>query len=209
MSPPTAVRRLSGRSGRWIRRWWPVLLLGWATIGSYGVAFYSFGVLIEAIRLDTGWPRGAIAGAYSISVAVGAIASPLAGAALDRMGGRPVLIAATVVGGALLLAASFAEHLAVFAGAWGLGAGAVSAGAFYSVTMPLTARHYPADRAAAFALLTVVGGLSSPIYLPLVGAIVDAWGWRVGLRVLVISLPITVLPAAAIAARVGMVEAGP
>ncbi|MEE8422730.1 MAG: MFS transporter [Dehalococcoidia bacterium] len=185
----------SVRIRRWLT-WWPVLLLGWATIGAYGVAFYSFGVLIEAIHLDTGWSRGALSTAFSISAIAGATGSLLAGRSIDRFGGAPALVVAVVAGGGLLLVAAEAGSEVVFVATWGAGSGIVSAGAFYNVTMPLTARRYPDRRPLAFSVLTFVGGLASPIYFPLTAFFVDQWGWRVAIQLLVATLPLTLLPAA-------------
>ena len=92
--------------------WWPVLLLGWATIGAYGVAFYSFGVLIEVIHLDTGWSLGALSTAFSISSVAGAAGSVAAGRSVDRFGGAPSLVVAIVAGGGLLLVAAGLDELA-------------------------------------------------------------------------------------------------
>jgi len=39
---------------QWLRRWWPALLLGVATIGAYGTAYYSLSVLIPAIYAAAG-----------------------------------------------------------------------------------------------------------------------------------------------------------
>ncbi|HJM74479.1 MAG TPA: MFS transporter [Dehalococcoidia bacterium] len=176
--------------------WWPVLLLGWTTIGAYGVAFYSFGVLIEPIHLDTGWSRGVLSAAFSVSALAGAVGASIAGRSIDRFGGAPALIGSTVLGGGLLYLAAEAETPTIFLLTWGAGSGLVSAGAFYNVTMPMTARRYPDRRPLAFSMLTFVGGFASPIYFPLTAFFVDEWGWRVAIQLLGATLPLTVLPAA-------------
>ncbi len=181
--------------------WWPVILLGWATIGAYGVAFYSFGLLIEPIHDDTGWSRGALSSAFSISALAGAAGAPLAGRSVDRFGGAPALVTAVVVGGGLMLVAAEATDARLFVAAWGAGTGIVGAGAFYTVTMPITARRYPRDRALAFSVLTFLGGLASPIYFPLAAVFVEWWGWRTAVQVLVATLPLTLLPAAFVRTR--------
>ncbi len=194
---------MAASARRQLATWWPVLLLGWATIGAYGVAFYAFGVLIEPIHLDTGWSRGVLSAAFSVSALAGAVGAPLAGRSIDRFGGAPALAGATLLGGGFLYLAAAAQTQAMFVAAWGAGSGLVSAGAFYNVTMPLTARRYPGRRPLAFSVLTFVGGLASPIYFPLTAFFVGQWGWRVAIQLLVATLPLTVLPAAFLRSRPG------
>ena len=64
--------------------WVPVSLLGWLTIVAYGTWSYAFGVLLEPIKLDTGWPEGWLVGAFSASSLVGAVLAPQAGRLIDR-----------------------------------------------------------------------------------------------------------------------------
>ncbi|MDP6607027.1 MAG: MFS transporter, partial [Dehalococcoidia bacterium] len=121
-------------------------------------------------------------------------------------GGAPSLVVAIVAGGGLLLVAAEADSQVVFIAAWGAGSGIVSAGAFYNVTMPITARRFPDRRPLAFSVLTFVGGLASPIYFPLAAFFVDQWGWRVAIQLLVATLPVTVLPAAFVRTRLPLVR---
>ncbi|MDA0302202.1 MAG: hypothetical protein O2822_06715, partial [Chloroflexi bacterium] len=136
------------RASRWLSTWWPVLLLGWTTIGAYGAVYYSFGVLLAPMRDATGWSTGALTGGFSLSVLLGGACAVLAGRALDQAGARPVLVVSLVVGCAGLLAASYAEESWQFIAGWAIGGGAVAGGLYYNVTMALTARLYPAQRPA-------------------------------------------------------------
>ena len=93
---------------RQIREWWAAALLGWAAIGAYGVGLYAFGVLIEPIHRDTLWSRGALSAAFSIGAFGAAAGSAVAGRALDRFGGAPVLGSAVLLGTVLLFVAASA-----------------------------------------------------------------------------------------------------
>jgi predicted MFS family arabinose efflux permease len=62
--------------------------------------------------------------------------------------------------------------------------------------MPVTARLYPVDRAAAFSVLTLLGAVASPIFYPLAAWLIEALGWRGGLQVLVGVTVLFVAPAA-------------
>ena len=180
----------------WVVSWWPALLLGLATIGAYGAVYYSFGVLLAPIRDATGWSTSTLAGGFSLSVLAGGAAGVLAGRVLDRFGARPILIVAVGVGCASLLAASYARESWQFIAAWMLGGGAVAGGLYYNITMSVTARLYPARRAAAFSVLTLLGALAGPIFYPLSGWLVATFEWRIALRLLVLALAVCTLPAA-------------
>ncbi|MDA1004173.1 MAG: MFS transporter, partial [Chloroflexi bacterium] len=113
MTPADAVR--------WLGAWRGAVLLGFATIGAYGLVQYAIGVLVPAISADTGWSTGTLALAFSVGVLLSGPAAVAAGYALDRAGSRPVLLGALAAGGTLLAAASWASGPAAFVVLWGLG----------------------------------------------------------------------------------------
>lgn len=182
---------LAGR----LRHWWPVVLLGALTVGSYGVVVYAFGVFIGPIHQSTGWSVGALSGAFTLSLLLGGGVAPAAGWMLDRSGGRPVLLGSLLIGAVFLLLAASARSLPMFVITWGIGGALVSGGLFYSVTMALTTRLFVADRVRAFAILTFIGGFASVLYFPLAGALVELMSWRLALRLLVLSMVVLALPA--------------
>ena len=191
---PALGRQLRG-ARTLARHWWPVILLGLLTIGSYGFVVYSFSVLIGPIHDSTGWSVGALSGSFTLSLLIGGLISPATGWMLDRFGGRPVILGSLAIGSAFLLLASVAKTLPVFVLGWGVGGGVVSAGLFYNVTMALTTRLFRAERVRAFAILTFIGGLASVLYFPLAGLLVDLLSWRMAVRVLVVLMVLHVLPA--------------
>jgi MFS family permease len=180
----------------WLGHWWPVVLLGVLTVGSYGFVMYAFSVLIAPIHEETGWPIGALAGSFTLAMLVGGVVAPASGWLLDRFGGRPVMLGSLAIGSAFLLLASGAPSLPVFILAWGLGGGAISAGLFYNVTMALTTRLFAEERVRAFAILTFIGGFAAVIYFPLAGLLSDVMPWRMAIRVLVVLMALHALPAA-------------
>jgi MFS family permease len=176
--------------------WWPALLLGLATIGAYGTAYYSIGVLIPAISQDADWSIGVLAAAFSVgTLGQGAIAL-LCGRLLDAGGSATVLRTSIVVGALLLLAASLAQESWQFVVAWSSGAAIIGGGLYYNVTMPLTARLYAERRAEAFSVLTLLGAMASPIFYPLTAWLIELLGWRGALQVLVGVSFLCVAPAA-------------
>lgn len=184
---------VTARSSSWRT---PVVLLGAATVGAYGLVLYGFGAFVAPMRDDTGWSNAAISAAFSISSLLGGLLALTTGRLLDRVGGRPVMGGTLAIGSTLLVLSSFAEHVAQFVVAWGLGGAVIAAGLFYNSTMAITARvTTERDRPSAYTWLTVIGGLASPIAFPLAGAFTEAWGWRAALRAMVGFMVLVCLPA--------------
>ena len=77
--------------------------LGFTQILGYGTTFYLPAILGLPISSDTGWPLPWIIAGLSIGMLCGGLASPTVGQAIDRHGGRPVLVA-----GSFLLALGLA-----------------------------------------------------------------------------------------------------
>ena len=174
----------------------PVVLLGIATVGAYGLVLYGFGAFVAPVRDDTGWSNGAISAAFSVSTLLGGVLALTTGRLLDRVGARPVMGSTLVIGAALLVLSSYAESATQFVVAWGLGGAIVSAGLFYNATMAITAQvTRPVDRPSAYTWLTVIGGLASPIAFPLAGAFAEAWGWRAAIRAMVLYMIVCCAPA--------------
>lgn len=181
---------------RGIVLWWPAILLGLATIGAYGTAFYAIGVLLPVITEATGWRSSLLAGGFSLGVLGQGGVALLCGYTFDRFGSRSVLLPALAIGAGLLLLASLARQPWQFMVAWGLGGAAIGGGLYYNITMPVTARLYPERRAAAFSVLTLLGALASPIFYPLAAWFIELWGWRGGLQALTGLTVLCVAPAA-------------
>lgn len=162
-------------------------ILGIVTICAYGAWYYSFGVLLDPIRLDTGWRESTLASSFSLGIVVTGLGSLLGGRLLDRVGHRVVFVLAGGVSGVALGLASVAPNAAVFVVTSALGQGALGAFGFYHVTMATAVRLNPQAPAKAIAVLTIWGALASAVYLPLTAVLVDDLGWRATVRILGLS----------------------
>jgi MFS family permease len=178
------------------KKWCSSVLLGVASLGAYGLVLYSFGVFVGPIREETGWSYGSISAAFSLAILVSGIGATFTGRLLDRIGARPVLLGTLAIGSALLFPTASADSPILFIAGWGVGGGIIGAGLFYNLTMAVTIRLFETERPKAFAILTFLGGLASPIFFPLAGFMVEHWGWRDALRGLIGLLILCVLPAA-------------
>ncbi len=163
------------------------LALGVVTITAYGSWMYGYGVLIDAIRSDTGWSTTMLGLTYGLAQIITALGAFVGGRLLDRIGGiGPFGIQATL-GAGLLMIATWMSHPVTFALVYGVGGGIVGATGFYHVTTVLASRSRPDEPEQAIAKLTVIGAFSSPIYLPITAWLLTQWHWRSVGRALAVS----------------------
>ena len=86
------------------------VMLGVAQTLAWASSYYLPAVLASAIGADTGTSTSTVFGAFSVALLVAAATGPYAGRLIDRLGGRPVLIASNLVFASGLAALSQATH---------------------------------------------------------------------------------------------------
>ena len=97
-------------------RWGWISALGLTTIVAYGVAYYSFGALIDPIRHNAGWSTTALGATFSAVLVIGGVGGLFGGRLTDRLGTRPAfLIAGTLGAGGIALASLCRSPLAFHA----------------------------------------------------------------------------------------------
>src|SRR5690242_13798639 len=171
-------------SGRVYYGWLLVVALGITTIISYGSSQYLFGVLVLPVSGELGWDRAGLSGAFSLGLAVSGVAGLAVGRFVDRRGARAVMTAGSALMGLSMAGLSRVQALPAFYLWWAGGVGLAQALTQYPVTFTVVANWFRRRRGSAMALLTVLGGLSSPIFIPLVGWLTPRLGWRETLLVL-------------------------
>jgi MFS family permease len=181
--------------------WYLVAGLGVTTIVSYGISQYLFGVLVVPIQHDLGSSRATISGAYSLGLVVAGVLGLGIGRLVDRYGARVLMSAGSVLGAATLFGLSRMTAVWQLYVLWAGCLGLAMALTLYPVTFVVVANWFQRRRGAAMALLTVVGGLSSPIYIPLAGFLVARLGWRQALLALAASALVIALPIHALLVR--------
>ena len=174
----------AGVSEQGRRRRLSVTGLGLVTIAAYGVAYYSYGVLIDPIRTQTGWSSPGLGAVFSGVLVIGGAGGLIGGRLVDRFGTRPVFLFAGTVGAGAVALASYQHDLLAFALPYAAGCGVIAALGFYHVTQPAAIRDAPGASERAVVWLTVLGAFASPIFDPLTAALVDGIGWRDTIRVL-------------------------
>ena len=169
-------------------------------VTSWGVLYYAFPVLADSISSDTGWPRTAVAAAFSAGLLVAAGVGVAVGRWLDRVGPRLIMTVGSVLAAPAVLAIGAAPNLVVFAAAW-LVAGVAMAAVLYQPAFAALTRWYGEGRVGALTTLTLVAGLSSTIFAPLTGVVLGATSWRTTYIVFAVALGVITVPLHAIFLR--------
>jgi MFS family permease len=181
--------------------WLLVATLGITTIISYGTSYYLFGVLVVPVDKDLGWSRAGVSGAYALGTVLAGILGMPIGRLVDAYGARLLMSAGSLLSGLSLLGLAAVHTLWQFYVLWSVGLGLANALTFYPISFTIVANWFDRRRGAAFALLTLLGGLASPIFVPLAGILIPHVGWRASLVVMALLQLCLAFPLHAIAVR--------
>ena len=195
-------------------RHWAVVRLGTAQTLAWASSYYLPALLAQPMARDLGVDTATVFAAFSLALVVSALLGPLAGHAIDRHGGRPVLMTTN------LLFATGLGALALAQGPWGLFAawaimGVAMGSGLYEAAFAALVRLYGQGARGAITGITLLAGFASTVGWPLSAWMEDAFGWRgacLGWAALHLLLglplnawlprtPVEALPAAAAAAQ--------
>jgi MFS family permease len=154
-----------------------ITALGIAQILACGTSFYFPAVFAGPIVADTGWSLGFVVGGTSLGLLVAGLISPQVGRIIDRRGGRPVLLASSLLYAAGLAGVGLAPALPFYLCAWvllGLGMGT----GLYDAVFAALGRIYGAEARGPITNLTLFGGFASSICWPLSAFLIEHIGWR-------------------------------
>jgi hypothetical protein len=154
-----------------------ITILGITQILAWGCSFYLPAVLARPIADDTGWSLGWVVGGLSVGLLAAGLVAPRVGRTIDAKGGRPVLVASSILLGSGLATLALAHSLPVYLMAWllmgvGMGAG------LYDAAFATLGRLYGKDARRAITTLTLWGGFASTVCWPLSAWLVEHFGWR-------------------------------
>lgn len=154
-----------------------IAALGVGQILGWGTSFYFPAVFAEPIVHDTGWPFGLVVGGTTVGLLVAGLISPQVGSMVDRNGGRPVLLASSLLFAAGLTGVALAQNIVVYLAAWvviGLGMGT----GLYDAVFAALGRIYGSKARGPITNLTLFGGFASTVCWPLSAFMIENIGWR-------------------------------
>ncbi len=156
-----------------------IWLLGAGQCVYWGMLYYGFSVLLVPMVDELHSTRAVVAGAFSVGLLVMALVAPQIGRWVDRdHAPRVMRVGAWIaVGGAL--AASQVPGVVSLYVVWAI-LGLAMASLFYEPALGLVIRTVKIDseRLRALASVTVIAGLASTIFLPVMAFTVQRIGWR-------------------------------
>jgi MFS family permease len=143
----------------------------------------SLGIFLQPMSAATGWSRTGISVAAVLNFLCMGPAAFFWGAACDRFGTRPVVLAGGVLLGAGLAAASQAHSIGQFQIAFGVLIG-VAAGSFYTPMTAAATRWFTRHRSIAVALVSAGMGVGAMSVSPLARALITHYDWRIAMLAL-------------------------
>jgi MFS family permease len=174
-----------------------VCALGMAQTLAWASSYYLPAMLAAPIARDLGAPSFTVFAAFSLALVVSAALGPQAGRAIDRFGGRPVLMGSNLVFAAGLLALSQASSVPWLMAAWVVIGIAMGSG-LYEAAFATVVRLQGAGARGAITGITLFAGFASTVGWPLTAFLESQIGWRGACMVwaglhLVLGLPLNAL----------------
>lgn len=154
-----------------------VAALGTSQTLSWASSYYLAAVLADPISAGIGLPRTWVFGAFTLALLISAFAGPFVGRAIDRYGGRGVLVLSNFViaAGQIALAAATGPVSLLFA--WALLGAGMSLGLYDAAFATLT-RLYGHEARGPITGITLIAGFASTVGWPLSAYLDHVLGWR-------------------------------
>lgn len=156
---------------------WTVARLGSAQTLAWASSYYLPAMLAVPMARDLGVATSTVFAAFSAALIVSALLGPLAGHAIDRHGGRPVLVGTSLLFAASLAGMGLAQGPVGLFAAWMLMGVAMGSGLYEAAFATLVRLYGPGARSAITGV-TLIAGFASTVGWPLSAWMEAAWGWR-------------------------------
>lgn len=146
-------------------------LLGWGSL------YYAFALVVGPLESELGLGRFEVAGAFSLGLLVeGLLAYPV-GRLIDQGRERWVMAGGSLLAGLGLWLLAQAQGLIGVYLAW-IVLGAAMAMVLYTASFAVVTRRFPGQYRQAIITVSLLGGLASTVFIPLVAWLVRTYGWR-------------------------------
>ncbi len=176
---------------------WLIPSLGLTQIVGWGSMFYAYGVLMQPMQVALQTSKPVIVGAYSLALLISGLLSTLAGSIIDRVGGRLLMGAGTILAALMLALLSKVHSIAGLYLIWA-GIGVAMSATLYQPAFAVITQIFEGGFRRAITMLTLFGGFASTVSWPLTQWLLEHYGWRdtwliYAVANLVICLPIHAL----------------
>lgn len=163
--------------------------------------YYGFPVFLASMEADLDGSRVAITGAFTVGMAVAALAALPVGRWLDRRGPWGLMTLGSCLGVTLVIAWSQVTGVVGLYAVWTL-MGLALAATLYEPAFGAVVRWFPTrHRDRALTIVTLAGALASTIFMPISAGLLQRWGWRPALLGLAAILALVTIPLHALVLR--------
>lgn len=174
-----------------------VAALGAAQTLAWASSYYLPAILAAPMARDLCVSTPTVFAAFSVALAVSALVGAKAGAAIDRLGGRPVLMATSLVFALGLASLGASQGIYSLIAAWVLLGAAMGCG-LYDAAFATLVRLYGKDARASITGVTLIAGFASTVGWPVTALLEAHFDWRVACFVwaalhLLVGLPLNSL----------------
>ena len=154
-----------------------VAAIGTTQTLAWGSSYYLPAVLADPISAGLGVPKSIFFGLFSGSLLLQAALGPAIGKAIDRHGGRGILVPSNLILAAGLLWLASAQGTIGLAGAWAVLGVGMALGLYDAAFAALTAL-YGREARGPITGITLIAGFASTVGWPLSALLNDYFGWR-------------------------------
>jgi MFS family permease len=171
-----------------------VLALGLTQTLAWAASTYLIAILAAPVARDLGIATSTAFGAFSVALVVMGLTGPSAGRAIDRWGGRGVLVFSNVVLAVGLVVLGFASSVITLFVAWSILGFGMALGLYEAAFATLVRLHGTAARGPITGI-TLIAGFASTVGWPVTTLLTHEFGWRAACFIwaasqIVICLPI-------------------
>jgi MFS family permease len=139
--------------------------------------FYAYGVLMQPMQTELQASKPVIVGAYSLALLISGLLSTLAGSIIDRVGGRLLMGAGTVLAAVMLALLSTVHSVTGLYLIWA-GIGVAMSATLYQPAFAVLTQIFEGGFRRAITMLTLFGGFASTVSWPLTQWLLEHYGWR-------------------------------
>lgn len=154
-----------------------VAALGTAQTLAWASTYYLPAVLAAPMASDLGTSPPTVFAAFSLALVVSAAIGPWSGRAIDRHGGRPVLMTTSVIFGVGLAGLGSVDDLWALFAVWALLGAAMGSG-LYEGAFAALVRLYGHGSRNSITGITLIAGFASTVGWPLSAWMASRYGWR-------------------------------
>ena len=180
----------------------PARFYGWYVVGALFFATFlvvgarnAFGVFVETWEEEWGVSVGAISIAASVGVLLNGLVQPFFGRVVDRIGGRPVVLASMTMMGLAFIAMAFVTNVWMLTVLYGFVISPAAGGISPNITGVLVVRWFQRKRGMAMSLLVSGGSMGGLVLVPFLTYLFLATNWQsawiaAGIISLLVGLPL-------------------